>query len=103
MGAYGLCLRYGFQKSRTENPNRGSGSLECSANDKRSFQEITGFEPESSWGANDISEYCNIQEQLGSDLGHGIALRRLNGVGTVYDWEASQAEQDPGGGRTWPL
>ena len=103
MGAYGLYLRYGSQKSRTETPNRGSGSLECSANNNISFQEIMGFEQESSWGANYISEYCNIQEQLGSDLGDGIALRRLNGVGTVCDRETSQAEQDFGGGRTWPL
>lgn len=56
------------------------------------FQEIIGFEPELSWGANHISEYCNIQEQLGSD---GIALCGLNGVGTVFDWETSQVEQDP--------
>ena len=103
MGAYGLCLRYGSQKSRTETPNRGSGSLGCSAKNKRSFQEIIAFETESSWGAKSISEYCNIQEQLGSDLGDGIALRRLDGVGTVFDWETSQVEQDSRVGRKWPL
>ena len=103
MGAYGLCLRYRSQKSRTETPNRGSGSLECSANNKRSFQEITGFETESSWGVKCISEYCNFQEQLGSDLGDGIALRRLDEVGVVFDWETTQVEQDSRVGRKWPL
>ena len=67
------------------------------------FREIMGFEPESSWGENYISEYCNIQQQLGSYLGDGTALRRLNGVGTVFDGETSQVEQDPGIGRKRPL
>ena len=56
MRAFRLCLRYGSQKSRTETPNRFSGSLECSANKKRSFQKIIGFQPDSSWGAKCISE-----------------------------------------------
>ncbi|KAM0805328.1 hypothetical protein BDR22DRAFT_832189 [Usnea florida] len=88
-------MRYGSQKSRTETPNRGSGSLECSANNKRSFQEIIGFKPELSWGANYISEYCNIQEQLGSDLGDGIEPGRLNSAGTVFDSSAYFVDSKP--------
>ena len=59
-----------------------------------------GIRTESSCGANYISEYCNIQENSSSDLGDGIALRSLNGAGTVFDWETSQVEQDPGVGRS---
>ena len=59
------------------------------------FQELMGREPELSSGSNYISEYCNIQEQLHISIRYEIALRRLNWVGTVFDWETSQMEQDP--------
>ena len=61
---------------------------------KDHFQEIMGFQPESSCDSNYISEYCNIRDQLPISIRHQIRLRRRNWAGRIFDWETGQVEHD---------
>lgn len=65
------------------------------------FKEIFGLEPEVTDGANYVTEYCNIQEQMDDLIGDdATALRRLGRwEGLVYDWEKALIEDEPCVGR----
>ena len=65
------------------------------------FKQCLGFEPQMYEGANYISEYCNIQDQLDDIVGdEATALRRLGRwEGTIVDWEQAQVEDEPCVGR----
>ncbi len=69
------------------------------------FKEIFDFEPQVTEGANYISEYCNIQDQMDDIYGDDAwALRRLGRwEGTIFDWEQAEVQYDPCFGRKQPF
>lgn len=68
------------------------------------FKEITGSEPEGLTGGNYISEYCNIQDQMGViHKDDTEALRRLGRWdGTILGWWRAAVVDDPCTGRKRP-
>lgn len=69
------------------------------------FKETFGVEPMAHEGANYISEYCNIQDQMDNlCLYEASALRRLGlWNGTIFEWQRAGVEDDPCVGRSHPI